>query len=1008
MRFTSEPSQQHRRGINSTNAQDKPCRGLLPGMADGEEAEQDPYDVGDGPEDVANEDEEENFHAGMARKAQDYEANDADGDGRLDFDEFCAMVRSREEGEFTDEELQVRFNELDADGSGKVDMSEYLRWSLRDSLARSSARVIDLFRQWDDDGSGSIDKKEFRRAIMALGFDFFDDVSEIDKIFDEFDADGSGSIDYKELNKMLRKQVKLDDAMYAGAAGDISTKAKTKYKIRKAPNGKAGLGTTIKLKANSKQNVVQQLQGVIAANSVRVIDIFQTWDEDGSGSISKKEFRKAVAALGYDAPKPDVDAVFALMDEDSSGEISLKELKHILSRTDIGLDVLPAASAKKGGGPGAPAAKKGGGYARTGGARDAAAPEPIEEEEGDDENAASGQPPPPPPPRQPAKPSGKRPPAGARKLAGAEPGGDPYEDVQLLLEAAPLPLRVVGMPTGDDGFDGEGGEGMEGMEGMLLFEPSPPAFKTKEEKSEFERKLRSQLDGLLVGGLSEGAEWSADGPGADELREHRERVRLLVKEDEEKGKAALAVQSRVRGNLARERYRELHPPKEWRFVKTHKRKVVVKPGVASGFAGTTVFHVEKHERLDLVGVEGSGRLLLEASGLQGELIVSGSTVYDSSLHALGVGPQGGLPASKPSGGGARPSRGASTRPSRDDGSREKPEKPPPICSAPGEHVYRFTVEPNSPDGEACLELTFEMESVFTEADLISEPPRPEPTGGAVGGGGGAAAGGGGAAAEAAAAPPPKSAIEKRREELAGMGMGAVAQPQAGLPAEAMHPAYGGGGYPHHPHAHPHPHPHHPGVAMGVGGVPMDAAAIPQQDAGRAAAYQARASQVEWQQQQAYAQKAQAHLAQLDYRQQQQLQAAGPVPQPPAQPPPASQRPVPPRGGGHAQQQQQMQQMQMQQQQMQQQQQQQQQQKAQPAGYPGYAAGYGAGGGYPAGWDQQSYALAQQAYAAQYAQYVQHYQQQQQAAAVGKGAPGGGAQGAPPNGAKPAGARRGRR
>ena len=174
-------------------------------MADGEEAEQDPYDVGDGPEDVANEDEEENFHAGMARKAQDYEANDADGDGRLDFDEFCAMVRSREEGEFTDEELQVRFNELDADGSGKVDMSEYLRWSLRDSLARSSARVIDLFRQWDDDGSGSIDKKEFRRAIMALGFDFFDDVSEIDKIFDEFDADGSGSIDYKELNKMLRK-----------------------------------------------------------------------------------------------------------------------------------------------------------------------------------------------------------------------------------------------------------------------------------------------------------------------------------------------------------------------------------------------------------------------------------------------------------------------------------------------------------------------------------------------------------------------------------------------------------------------------------------------------------------------------------------------------------------------------------------------------------------------------------------------------------------------------------
>ena len=28
---------------------------------------------------------------------------------------------------------------------------------------------------------------------------------------------------------------------------------------------------------------------------------------------------------------------------------------------------------------------------------------------------------------------------------------DPYEDVALLLEAAPLPLRVVGMPTGEMG-----------------------------------------------------------------------------------------------------------------------------------------------------------------------------------------------------------------------------------------------------------------------------------------------------------------------------------------------------------------------------------------------------------------------------------------------------------------------------------------------------------------------------------------------------------------------------
>ena len=39
-------------------------------------------------------------------------------------------------------------------------------------------------------------------------------------------------------------------------------------------------------------------------NSVRVIDLFREWDEDADGLVDKKEFRKAIAALGYDAHLP--------------------------------------------------------------------------------------------------------------------------------------------------------------------------------------------------------------------------------------------------------------------------------------------------------------------------------------------------------------------------------------------------------------------------------------------------------------------------------------------------------------------------------------------------------------------------------------------------------------------------------------------------------------------------------------------------------------------------------
>eukprot|EP00966_Prymnesium_polylepis_P193760 4490929-Prymnesium_polylepis.1 len=98
--------------------------------------------------DVAEmDDAEEDFESGMRQNAMEYQTHDADQDNKLDFDEFCALVREREVGDHSDEALRQRFEALDRDGSGKVDLNEYVLWALRDALTRSSSRVIDLFRQ---------------------------------------------------------------------------------------------------------------------------------------------------------------------------------------------------------------------------------------------------------------------------------------------------------------------------------------------------------------------------------------------------------------------------------------------------------------------------------------------------------------------------------------------------------------------------------------------------------------------------------------------------------------------------------------------------------------------------------------------------------------------------------------------------------------------------------------------------------------------------------------------
>ena len=55
-------------------------------------------------------------------------------------------------------------------------------------------------------------------------------------------------------------------------------------------------------------DIATQLRDALTAQAVRVIDLFREWDEDGDGTVSKKEFRKALPALGLKVPREEADA----------------------------------------------------------------------------------------------------------------------------------------------------------------------------------------------------------------------------------------------------------------------------------------------------------------------------------------------------------------------------------------------------------------------------------------------------------------------------------------------------------------------------------------------------------------------------------------------------------------------------------------------------------------------------------------------------------------------------
>ena len=181
--------------------------------------------------------------------------------------------------------------QLDADRSGAIDAHEYITFALKEALARSSTRVIDLFREWDVDMSGTIDREEFRRAIRALGFELIVEDAEIDRVFAEMDGDGNGTVDYHELHKFLRRRAPLRECLQMGAGGEIQTKAVVQHRLRKRGDGEApGRRSAIcdirsrgGLDASGADtlSLQRQLRTILSDNAVRVIDLFREWDENG-------------------------------------------------------------------------------------------------------------------------------------------------------------------------------------------------------------------------------------------------------------------------------------------------------------------------------------------------------------------------------------------------------------------------------------------------------------------------------------------------------------------------------------------------------------------------------------------------------------------------------------------------------------------------------------------------------------------------------------------------------
>ena len=98
-------------------------------------------------------------------------------------------------------------------------------------------------------------------------------------------------------------------------------------RARESSTAAASLGSRGKNKEFKPGNTLRR---ALKEQSAQLYKLFGIWDEDASGAIDEKEFRRAVRMLGLRCNDDDFKTFCSMCDKDNSGDIDLDELINLL------------------------------------------------------------------------------------------------------------------------------------------------------------------------------------------------------------------------------------------------------------------------------------------------------------------------------------------------------------------------------------------------------------------------------------------------------------------------------------------------------------------------------------------------------------------------------------------------------------------------------------------------------------------------------------------------------
>eukprot|EP01023_Acetabularia_acetabulum_P040624 TRINITY_DN3938_c0_g2_i1.p1 TRINITY_DN3938_c0_g2~~TRINITY_DN3938_c0_g2_i1.p1 ORF type:complete len:367 (-),score=55.95 TRINITY_DN3938_c0_g2_i1:238-1338(-) len=177
-------------------------------------------------------------------------------------------------------------------------MAERLSAKLGNSN-NNAFRMRRLFKMYDQEQSGMITIEDFRMMMESFGIQLDDD--SLLALFYVYDESGQGNIEYEQLMGVL-----LDPDYFALYVGNVDN-------------------TLERQKSNQHDAMIRTIRGKFKSNIDEMRKVFDSLDEDQTGSLSEKDFLAGCAALGVVMNDKEYNYIIALLTRDENDYVMYEE-----------------------------------------------------------------------------------------------------------------------------------------------------------------------------------------------------------------------------------------------------------------------------------------------------------------------------------------------------------------------------------------------------------------------------------------------------------------------------------------------------------------------------------------------------------------------------------------------------------------------------------------------------------------------------------------------------------